>query len=368
MVSGSGTSSDPWTIANEADLETIAGNSSYWASDTYIVVTADITCTGTHTPIGDSTTAYQGSFDGQNHTITNMTIVGTQNAGMFGYCGGAFNVSNFKLVNGSATATGGGTSAMVIARGSDASTNGAVVSNIETDHCVVTNSQSWPSGGIMGSVFYGTDSSQIPTCTNCYVHDGSVVGSGSAGGIAVTGTNGAASYSVFQNCKVERMFIGSDSYGTGGDTGGICGTGTGLGTVTIDGCEVTDSVVTGCSYIGGIVGQAYPGTRTTYYHATATISNCSVKNTLIYARTGDAGGICGYAGINTYDYSTSTTISNCSVDRCTIATNSTNAGGIYGSNNLTSTSSTLHNKVTIVSPSVSNCTIISTNYAGGIVA
>ena len=52
-------------------------------------LTADITLTGEWTPIGsDYWHQYTGTFDGGNHTISGLTVKGSdENAGLFGYIG-----------------------------------------------------------------------------------------------------------------------------------------------------------------------------------------------------------------------------------------------------------------------------------------
>ena len=70
-------------------------------------LTADINLTGeAWTPIGSgfsSNTSYQGTFDGQGHRITGLTITtnstGGQNATLFDYIGSEGTVKNLQLVN-----------------------------------------------------------------------------------------------------------------------------------------------------------------------------------------------------------------------------------------------------------------------------
>lgn len=78
-----------------------------------INLTADIALTSNHTPIGDnSTTAkqFKGTFNGNNKTISNLSVSGVDYAGLFGYVGAggqikdiAVNVANIS----SATYAGG---------------------------------------------------------------------------------------------------------------------------------------------------------------------------------------------------------------------------------------------------------------------
>jgi hypothetical protein len=50
-------------------------------------------------PIGDTTTAFTGSFDGQGHTIGHLTIHGTDHVGLFGVAGVGAEISNVSLTD-----------------------------------------------------------------------------------------------------------------------------------------------------------------------------------------------------------------------------------------------------------------------------
>ena len=97
-LGGSGTSSDPFTIANENDLFDFAdrvNNRSY--GDKCFKLVANITLTKAWTPIGTSSNPYTGTFDGNNKTISGLNLTATAaNAGFFGYVNGA-TIKNFSL-------------------------------------------------------------------------------------------------------------------------------------------------------------------------------------------------------------------------------------------------------------------------------
>jgi hypothetical protein len=115
---GSGTSGDPYLIANLANLSWLSQNSSKW--DKYFKQTANIDASTTQywddadddsdgdmyndtndgnstgsdegfSSIGNSTTKFTGTYDGQNYTISNLYInrSNTWNIGLFGYTNGA---------------------------------------------------------------------------------------------------------------------------------------------------------------------------------------------------------------------------------------------------------------------------------------
>ena len=97
-IGGSGTSSDPFTIANENDLFEFADRvNNYSYGDKCFKLVANITLTKVWTPIGTSSNPYTGTFDGNNKTISGLNLTATAaNAGFFGYVNGA-TIKNFTL-------------------------------------------------------------------------------------------------------------------------------------------------------------------------------------------------------------------------------------------------------------------------------
>jgi hypothetical protein len=117
--SGAGTSGDPYLIANLGNLSWLTQNSGQWASGKYFKQTADIDAAATQywddadedsdgdlyndtndgsntgndegfSPIGNLSTRFYGNYDGDNFTISGMTINRTypssgNEIGMFGY-------------------------------------------------------------------------------------------------------------------------------------------------------------------------------------------------------------------------------------------------------------------------------------------
>lgn len=79
---GIGTKDNPYRISSQADLEQLAkdvnggdfgGSNSYHGK--YFKLTNDIALTGNFTTIGArSEISFHGYFDGDNHTISNLTI------------------------------------------------------------------------------------------------------------------------------------------------------------------------------------------------------------------------------------------------------------------------------------------------------
>ena len=81
-----------YTIADAADLAAfaVAVNSGKTFKDKTVTLTAASIDLSDHywTPIGTNTTPFSGVFDGQNHTISNLTISAENSAALFGYIKG----------------------------------------------------------------------------------------------------------------------------------------------------------------------------------------------------------------------------------------------------------------------------------------
>jgi predicted secreted protein len=92
LLTGNGTPADPYQIGTLADLKWVAEHTDIWNSS--FVQTADIDASITSTwnigkgfsPIGNVTTKFTGSYNGQYHTITGLTINRSDeyNVGLFG--------------------------------------------------------------------------------------------------------------------------------------------------------------------------------------------------------------------------------------------------------------------------------------------
>ena len=99
--SGSGSAGDPYLIETEANLAWIASNSSKW--NLHYRQTNDLDL-GNHpwTPIGNSTTKFTGSFDGNGFVINNLYYnnpAGTY-VGLFGRMNTSATLKNITLASG----------------------------------------------------------------------------------------------------------------------------------------------------------------------------------------------------------------------------------------------------------------------------
>ena len=100
---GTGTQDDPYLISSEAGLRYLqaqVANGTTYAGQ-YIKLTSDITLTDEWTPIGSSgTLAFGGTFDGDGHSISGMTITAaTSYIGLFGYTLNGVAIRNVNLEN-----------------------------------------------------------------------------------------------------------------------------------------------------------------------------------------------------------------------------------------------------------------------------
>mgnify|MGYP000737697457 CR=1 FL=1 len=247
-----------YTVDNEKGLKNLAKLVNNGAIDINITLTADITLTGEWTPIGiDDKHQYIGTFDGGNHTISGLTVTGSDEyAGLFGYIGkDGGTVKNVVLENVQITSD--------YQYGYVGGVAGYSRGNIE--NCSVSGSVSsrCTAGGVVGQQFGGS----ITLCGSSAI----VKGTGEVGGVAGKTDNSAtltACYATgnvtFERASTINTFAGGvvGFNGTGSiltacyATGNVTGTGTG----------------TGSCYVGGVTGDNASGTLTACYHATGTVS------------------------------------------------------------------------------------------------
>ncbi|MDO4552410.1 MAG: S-layer homology domain-containing protein [Bacillota bacterium] len=158
---GSGTEADPWLIEDFQDLNwlSINVNSGVSYEDNHFLLTRDINLEGRlWTPIGRNS-AFQGHFDGGNHSVYNLYVAGFTNGGLFGFVGSEGAVENLG-VGGSLY---GGVSSGVSCVGGVAAMNRGVISR-----CVFAGSVSLSgdvdyAGGIVG---YNEGAGTVRDCVN----------------------------------------------------------------------------------------------------------------------------------------------------------------------------------------------------------
>lgn len=251
---GSGIPEDPYQINNLDQLKQLSETSSDW--DKHFILTADIDATATSTwnsgngfsPIGNTSTNFVGSLNGQNHIISNLVCNLQYNdyRGLFGY------VANSSLIN------------------------------IGLVNCT-----------IKGKEYVGALAGRVVTTvvSNCYAKDGRVQG---ANGNVVAGLIGTAqSQSAISYCYVDMEVHSAYGY-VGGLVGNLLYESTMSYCYSIKRVNSTNtydannfgnlmarnytSTVQNCYAIGAVNGNMYvgglTGSNSSTTDLTATISNC----------------------------------------------------------------------------------------------
>ena len=195
-LAGDGTSSSPYEISDVYGLQGI-GSSGMLGK--YYTLANDIDASGTASwnsgagfvAIGTSSTAFTGSFDGQCHTISSLTIYRpfTNYVGLFGYTGSGSIIRNVGLTDGSVTGfsfVGGlvgvnnGSIANAYNSGSVSSSGGGVGGLVGENNGSITNA--YNSGSVSGGGVGGLVGYNYGSITNSY-NSGSVSGSYYVGGL-----------------------------------------------------------------------------------------------------------------------------------------------------------------------------------------
>ena len=222
------------------------------------VLTTNIDLTGeAWTPIGSESNPYTGTFDGQNHTISGMTIENAESySGLFGNVTGT--VRDF-TVTGSITITGDETVSRVGgAVGSLGTASvGGTVSGVTSGVNITVSASNDHIGGVVGSM----PENSSPTVESC-VYTGNITVTVAAGSVA--GVVGYIRTGTIQNCANQ----GGISINTGGNgsVGGILGY-CNNGKIYIRNCYNTGTITgSGTGTVGAIVGQNMS--------TQATVSNC----------------------------------------------------------------------------------------------
>ena len=220
------------------------------------VLTTNIDLTGeAWTPIGSESNPYTGTFDGQNYTISGMTIENAESySGLFGNVTGT--VRDF-TVTGSITITGSeAVSKVGGAVGSlGIKTAGGTVSGVTSDVDITVSAGNDHIGGVVGSM----PENSSPTVESC-VYTGNITVTVKAGSVA--GVVGYIRTGTIQNCANQ----GGINTGGNGSVGGILGY-CNNGEIYIRNCYNSGSIAAeGTANVGAIVGQ---NNKTQ-----ATVSNC----------------------------------------------------------------------------------------------
>ena len=227
------------------------------------VLTTNIDLTGADwTPIGNASTIYTGTFDGQNHTISGMTLENAESySGLFGNVTGT--VRDF-TVTGSITITGD----EIVSRVGGAvgslgtASVGGTVSGVTSGVNITVSASNDHIGGVVGSM----PENSSPTVESC-VYTGNITVTVAAGSVA--GVVGYIRTGTIQNCANQG---GISVSGSGdGSVGGILGYCNNK-SIKITACYNTGIIsASGTANVGAIVGNNRDDNN---HVGQATVSNC----------------------------------------------------------------------------------------------
>jgi hypothetical protein len=237
---GDGTAAIPYQIWTAEQMNTIGANPADWASCFKLMADIDMSAySGTqYNIIGNWTTKFTGTFDGDNHKIRNLTYSTTTSvgwAGLFGF------------------------------------TNSATLKNVGLEN-VNLYTRGSNVGGLVGV-------GQTSTITNCY-STGAVTCSFEATTSVAGGLVASQSGGTITNCYSAVSVAASDTVFT--TAGGLVGT---QSSGTITNCYSTGAAIASASlvsYAGGLVGNQAGGTITNCC-STGSIASCSATNGNAYA-------------------------------------------------------------------------------------
>ena len=268
FAGGTGTESDPYQIADGAQLAYLASevNKGQTYENSYFVLTADIDL-GNHdwTPIGNSFSdalfggtdysVFAGNLDGKGHTVSNISI-GTESAplesdvfGLFGVTGGK--LSNLNLNGVTICGTAKNVSGYVI--GLAGALSGSASGPVENCHVAnLSMTVNTPDSGMAAAYWIGglvgaLDGKQY--IDECSV-SGKITetsGKGSIGGLI--GELGRAAKITYSHADV-ALNVKPDYYGAA-DVGGLIGKG--------NGDKDPETVISNCYATGNVTGGMYSG-------------------------------------------------------------------------------------------------------------
>lgn len=243
------------TIYSGEGLKVAADEVNSGNTDINIILDKDIDLTNTKwTPIGtDHSNSYTGTFDGGNHTISGLTMTGSDEyAGLFGYIGkDGGTVKNVVLEDVKITSDyqHGYVGGM------------AGINNGTIENCSVSGGSvsGYSAGGVVGQQYSGS----ITLCNS----SATVQGTSQVGGVV-----GYTNYGVTLTACYATGDVTAKNNNTAGTffAGGVVGSNGG----NLTACYATGNVTggTGSIYVGGVTGSNDSGTLTACYHATGTVS------------------------------------------------------------------------------------------------
>ncbi|MEY3051602.1 MAG: hypothetical protein RLY31_1387, partial [Bacteroidota bacterium] len=349
---GKGTMDDPWQIANLDDLKALSQSTVHWGD--YFIQTADIDASATaffddtdddgdgdkyndtddasgsggndgFSPIGNAAAPFTGSFDGQDFSISSLTIARPSQSlvGFFGVTDGA-TIEQVSLTG--VNITGGTSTGGLVGQAKDTPVTGSSVAG------AVTGGSN--TGGLIGLNELVSTAQSVSDCftTGTVTSNGDDVG-------GLIGDNGQSVSDCYSTATVTSTDpSGDDSYGglvglSGGAisrsyaTGNVTASGNDVGGLVgqAENCHISESyasgLVTGNNNCGGLVGFYDNNSATVPYQ----VQNCYARGNVV--GVADVGGLIGEAQLAVLNsYSTGS------------ASGSSGVGGLVGNLNGTTSS------------------------------
>lgn len=227
-LSGSGAASDPWLIRCGYDMNLMRDKKA--AQDTltteYYKVTRDIDLSAysSWVPVDTRNAAYMIDFDGQDHTVRNMTITASPNyASLLGLVCGSVRNLNFEDCNVEVNRSHG-----AILAGWVGNNGGTLpfttISNVNVKNCTVKHTAANGSGTGLAPLVGCAGYSKFENCSveGCKVYRQSNSSNNTSNKESWTGGFVAATYGVtFENCSAKSVLVESmyDNRNVGGFVG-----------------------------------------------------------------------------------------------------------------------------------------------------
>ncbi|MFH1262483.1 MAG: GLUG motif-containing protein [Pseudomonadota bacterium] len=269
---GNGSPGNPYRICSPDQLNRIRG--AYLSSSFKVEATIDLQ-NQAWTPMGDATTSFSGTFDGNGYTIKNLKVirVNFKEGGLFGRVSGS--IMNLTVQQGTISGNcqaGDGSAASggivgILMFGGGVANSAAIDVSVSGDGCSL--------GGLVGYQVAAPITNSYATGAVTGINNvGGLVGYSSSGTIAnsyATGVvTGASSGAYVGGLVGDDYGPITDSYATGAVTGGAA-----VGGLVGRSGSITNSyatgAVTGRDHLGGLVGVQIWGTITNS-HATGTVT------------------------------------------------------------------------------------------------
>jgi hypothetical protein len=234
VLNGNGTETVPYQIQSRTDFDEFCNPANamvYWTGGVYTKLMCNLDLAGTvyakAVIAPTSSQQFKGIFDGNNHSITNLSISGNTsfNIGFFGNVGSSGIIKNLGIANLNVVG--------YIYVGGLVGQNNGTITNCYSDGSVRGTGERI--GGLVGENHYGT-------ITSCY-SEGSV--SGGSSGVRVGGLVGYNNNSTIKSCYSISSVIGFSAIG------GLVGQ---HSYGSIEFCYAAGTVDGVVNYVGGLVG------------------------------------------------------------------------------------------------------------------